>query len=97
MPQAIEWSLATPKISAFLPSSRPIRPPLRRPEHSRYAAPMTSLKPTLSAAALRNALTGVRALLLDLDGVIVVAGEADSRRGRGDRRRWSGGASRIGS
>ena len=25
MPQAIEWSFATPKISAFLPSSRPIR------------------------------------------------------------------------
>ena len=27
MPQAIEWSFATPKISAFLPSSRPIDPP----------------------------------------------------------------------
>ena len=24
MPHAIEWSFATPKISAFLPSSRPI-------------------------------------------------------------------------
>ncbi len=25
IPHAIEWSLATPKTSAFLPSSRPIR------------------------------------------------------------------------
>jgi HAD superfamily hydrolase (TIGR01458 family) len=37
---------------------------------------MTTLKPTLAAAALVKALEGVRALLLDLDGVIVVAGEA---------------------
>jgi HAD superfamily hydrolase (TIGR01458 family) len=37
---------------------------------------MTTLKPTLAAVALREALDGVRALLLDLDGVIVVAGEA---------------------
>ena len=37
---------------------------------------MTTVKPTLAAAALTKALEGVRALLLDLDGVIVVAGEA---------------------
>jgi HAD superfamily hydrolase (TIGR01458 family) len=37
---------------------------------------MTTLKPTLAAVGLRKALDGVRALLLDLDGVIVVAGEA---------------------
>jgi len=37
---------------------------------------MTTLKATLSAVGLRKALEGVRALLLDLDGVIVVAGEA---------------------
>jgi len=37
---------------------------------------MTTVKPTLAAVALRKALDGVRALLLDLDGVIVVAGEA---------------------
>ena len=37
---------------------------------------MTTLKPTLAAVALGKALEGVRALLLDLDGVIVVAGEA---------------------
>jgi HAD superfamily hydrolase (TIGR01458 family) len=37
---------------------------------------MTTLKPTLAAVGLRKALEGVRALLLDLDGVIVVAGEA---------------------
>ncbi len=37
---------------------------------------MTTLKPTLATAGLRKALEGVRALLLDLDGVIVVAGEA---------------------
>ena len=76
MPQAIEWSFATPKISAFLPSSRPISSSASRPEHSRYASPMTTVKPTLAAAALTKALEGVRALLLDLDGVIVVAGEA---------------------
>ena len=76
MPQAIEWSFATPKISAFLPSSRPISSSASRPEHSRYASPMTTVKPTLAAAALAKALEGVRALLLDLDGVIVVAGEA---------------------
>jgi HAD superfamily hydrolase (TIGR01458 family) len=39
---------------------------------------MTTLKATLSAVGLRRALEGVRALLLDLDGVIVVAGEAVS-------------------
>ena len=39
---------------------------------------MTTLKPTLAAVALGKALEGVRALLLDLDGVIVVAGEAVS-------------------
>ncbi len=37
---------------------------------------MTTLQPTLATAGLRTALEGVRALLLDLDGVIVVAGEA---------------------
>ena len=37
---------------------------------------MTTPKPTLAAVALRRALEGVRALLLDLDGVIVVAGQA---------------------
>jgi HAD superfamily hydrolase (TIGR01458 family) len=37
---------------------------------------MTTLKPTLAAAALVKALEGVRALLLDLDGVIVVAEQA---------------------
>jgi HAD superfamily hydrolase (TIGR01458 family) len=37
---------------------------------------MTTLKATISAVGLRKALEGVRALLLDLDGVIVVAAEA---------------------
>jgi HAD superfamily hydrolase (TIGR01458 family) len=37
---------------------------------------VTTVKPTLAAVGLRKALDGVRALLLDLDGVIVVAGEA---------------------
>jgi HAD superfamily hydrolase (TIGR01458 family) len=37
---------------------------------------VTTLKPNLAAVGLRKALEGVRALLLDLDGVIVVAGEA---------------------
>jgi len=37
---------------------------------------MTTIRPALAAAGLRLALDGVRALLLDLDGVIVVAGDA---------------------
>jgi HAD superfamily hydrolase (TIGR01458 family) len=37
---------------------------------------MTTVKATLATAGLGKALEGVRALLLDLDGVIVVAGEA---------------------
>ena len=37
---------------------------------------MTTVKPSLAAAALAEALQGVRALLLDLDGVIVVAEQA---------------------
>jgi HAD superfamily hydrolase (TIGR01458 family) len=63
MPHAIEWSLATPKTSAFLPSSNPIR-------HLRS----DTLPPIMTD--LRRAMTGVRAMLLDLDGVIVLAGEA---------------------
>ena len=77
MPQAIEWSFATPKISAFLPSSSPIRRPLRC-----IAAPMRPSARLTIATQARPAPdpaprpAGVRALLLDLDGVIVVAGGA---------------------
>ena len=69
MPHAIEWSLATPKMSAVFPSSSPIATLLRL----RYAAimPDRPAPPT----DLRAALHGVRALLLDLDGVIVLAGK----------------------
>ena len=85
IPQAIEWSLATPKISAFLPSSRPIRVLLQYPGSIRgrsvYATAMRG--PTRPPCA--TAMRGVRALLLDLDGVIVVAGEAVAGLGRGDR------------
>ena len=37
---------------------------------------MTTLKPALAADGAHRALAGARALLLDLDGVIVLAGEA---------------------
>jgi HAD superfamily hydrolase (TIGR01458 family) len=48
---------------------------MHSPQHTRapgYAVPMRTTDP----AALRAALEGVRALLLDLDGVIVIAGKA---------------------
>src|SRR5258706_9499218 len=38
MPQAIEWSFATPKISAFLPSSRPIAPSAGCADLARFLA-----------------------------------------------------------
>ena len=41
MPQAIEWSLATPKMSAFLPSSSPIGPP-RVPSPGSLPSAMTT-------------------------------------------------------
>ena len=72
MPQAIEWSFATPNTSALRPSSSPILasscgsgyPPTIMPEMPR------------ADDALRAALHGVRGLLLDLDGVLVLAGKA---------------------
>src|SRR5512143_653685 len=80
MPHAIEWSLATPKISAFRPSSSPIRLLQRSHPGVRPSIPgdPTTLRTmrTVDPAALRDALHGIRALLLDLDGVIVSAGKA---------------------
>ena len=95
IPQAIEWSFATPKMSAFLPSSSPIPSllaasrPAQRPaaivrgsptrdspapagRGPRYAPAMSLSSP----AALRAALRGVRALVLDADGVLVERGAA---------------------
>src|SRR3954464_8128789 len=57
MPQAIEWSFATPKISAFLPSRSPIG--------RAYHRPMSDLRSTLD---------GVRAFVLDADGVLLSKG-----------------------
>ena len=69
MPQAIEWSLATPKMSAVLPSSSPIRSSARCRRRAAYHRRMA---PDPTAAA---ALQGVRGLVLDADGVIVLKGE----------------------
>ena len=81
MPQAIEWSLATPKMSAVFPSSNPIRDLATRAcwqssSSAAYHRAMTAktTNPT-SAPAMRAALAGTRALLLDMDGVIVSAGQ----------------------
>ena len=95
MPQAIEWSFATPKISAFLPSSRPISMHLsmiaaRRGQSAAYHRPMAG--PTAARRPSARALAGVRALLLDLDGVIVVAGAGDPRRRRRARHARATGA-----
>ena len=82
MPQAIEWSFATPKTSALRPSSNPMSllsaEPLgsaRRRPRLRYAPPIMPETPAADDT-LRAALHGVRGLLLDLDGVLVLAGEA---------------------
>ena len=67
MPHAIEWSLATPKMSAVLPSSSPIEPsapPPARPAYHRAH----------DARRLRDALRGVRGFILDADGVLVLKG-----------------------
>src|SRR3954465_12444618 len=67
MPQAIEWSFATPNTSALRPSSRPIRGVLLG---------RLRMMPDLSGPepSLRAALHGVRGLRLDLDGVVVLKG-----------------------
>src|SRR5664280_792867 len=57
MPHAIEWSFATPKTRAFLPSSRPIgRPPLRAvraagPARCRAILPAARLRAAAAARA----------------------------------------------
>src|SRR3954469_12400256 len=68
MPHAIEWSLATPKMSAVLPSSSPIRPPAC-PRAAAYHRAMTT-------DGLGTALRGVRGLVLDADGVLVLQAKA---------------------
>ena len=109
MPQAIEWSLATPKISAVLPSSSPIRTPLERrrdrPSHRcrrptstarAYAATIARCRPA-PVRELAAALRGVRALLLDLDGVDRPARRAAARGGGGAGRARARGGSPSGS
>ena len=73
MPQAIEWSFATPKISAFLPSSRPIRFLPRRRLRQR-AEPTIGPVPKAASTDLRAVLAGVRAFILDADGVLMFKG-----------------------
>src|SRR3954470_7702759 len=68
MPHAIEWSLATPKMSAVLPSSSPIDPPACGRRRAYHRAVTTE--------DLRTALRGVRGLVLDADGVLVLQAKA---------------------
>src|SRR3954469_9850430 len=67
IPQATELSFAPPNTSALRPSSRPIRGVLLG---------RLRMMPDLSGPepSLRAALHGVRGLLLDLDGVLVLKG-----------------------
>ena len=69
MPQAMEWSFATPNTSALRPSSRPMR-------CSSFATLRIMPDRPATDDALRAALHGVRGLLLDLDGVLVLKGRA---------------------
>jgi HAD superfamily hydrolase (TIGR01450 family) len=75
MPQAIEWSFATPKMSAAFPSSSPIA----RSFVFRYAAIMPDRRPATSQVSdrsdLRVALRGVEGFVLDADGVLILKGE----------------------
>src|SRR3954466_166151 len=68
MPHAIEWSLATPKMRALLPSSSPIDPPACGRRRAYHRAVTTE--------DLRTALRGVRGLVLDADGVLVLQAKA---------------------
>ena len=71
MPQAIEWSFATPKTSALRPVEQiPCAAP---PFDSTLRIMPDSTAPD---ASLRAALQGVRGLLLDMDGVLVARGAA---------------------
>src|SRR6476469_677293 len=67
IPHAIEWSVATPKMSAVLPSSNPIRILRACRGGAAYQRAMT-------ADRLRTALRGVRGFVLDADGVLVLNG-----------------------
>src|SRR6185369_10483711 len=75
IPQAIEWSLATPKTSARLPSTRPIRAPFRAGPHR---LGRVGQRPETTIAGmpddLRTTLAGVRAFVLDADGVLLYRG-----------------------
>ena len=87
MPQAIEWSLATPKISAFLPSSSPIRLLQRsrsgRPRPAYPGDPATlRMMRTVDPPPSATRCVASAALLLDLDGVIVSAGQGGPGLGR---------------
>ena len=71
IPHAIEWSLATPKIRAVLPSSNPIVPSLACAVRC-YAPIMPDRRPR--PTDLRAALDGVAGFVLDADGVLILKG-----------------------
>ena len=71
MPQAIEWSLATPKMSAVLPSSSPIRS--LRACRRRGSLPSARCHRQRPTCARRSAACA--AFVLDADGVLVLKGE----------------------
>src|SRR5664279_1255520 len=89
IPQAIEWSFATPKTSARRPSSSPMgASSSTATDQASVAAAHGTIPPMTRAhragpgaghaadprAALRAALSGIRGFLLDLDGVVILAG-----------------------
>jgi HAD superfamily hydrolase (TIGR01458 family) len=78
MPHAIEWSFATPKIRAFRPSSNPIRSsdPCRQGHGTAEDTPPGDGTYDDRVSQPSEPLHGVRGLLLDLDGVIVLKGRA---------------------
>ena len=80
IPQAIEWSLATPKMSAFFPSSSPIAGSSR--VVPQYRCHHATSRDDRSRPTCATALRGVRGFLLDVDGVIVLEGGRSRVRSR---------------
>ena len=97
MPQAIEWSFATPKMSAFLPveQSHPCSSAcdrrLTRPAQPTIGPMPRPTSPTCGACA------GVRGFVLDADGVLVLKGEPIAGLDRGAGASSTRAGSRTGS
>ncbi len=72
MPQAIEWSFATPKMSAVFPSSSPIVRSFVFPIRCHHARP-----PPRQGRPARRPAGASEAFVLDADGVLILKGERD--------------------